>query len=149
MSNETKNLMGLNLNVDSEMIAEAVRETIIASIASGLDNKENIVNEFVRAILSEKVLVENGEKPRGYSSEKVCSRMEYGVRKAIIEITKEEIANMLEEQKPILRELIRKELMKSKTQSNLVSMFIDSLSMALTSRYNSTVSVDFSKKEEY
>ena len=77
---ESKNLMGLNLNVDSDLIAEAVKESIIAGIAAGLNNKEQIIQEFVKASLTERVLVEDGSKPRGSSSEKTCSRMEYNVR---------------------------------------------------------------------
>ena len=80
---ESKNLMGLNLSVDNDLVAEAAREAIVASIAASMSNKEQIVKEFVKSMLSERVLAENGEKPRGYSSERTCSRMEYCVRKAL------------------------------------------------------------------
>ncbi len=146
---ETKNLMGLNLNVDSELIANAVRETIIASVAAGLDKKEQIVQELVKSVMGERVLCDTGEKPRGYSSEKTCTLLEWNVRKALIGLTKEEIANMLEEQKPQLRELIRKEFAKKQTQSEFVKMFLDSLSSNLTSPYRSTVNVSFTRKENY
>ena len=84
---DSKSLMGLNLSVDNDLIAEAVRESIIASVAAGLSNKEQIVSEFVKASLTERVLVEDGSKPR-YSNDKTCTRMEYVVRKAIIDIAK-------------------------------------------------------------
>lgn len=145
---DSKNLMGLNLNVDSELMAEAAKEAIIAGVASGLEMKEQIVSEFVKSILSEKVLVEDGSKPRGYSSEKVCSRMEYVVRKAIIEITKEEIAAMIEEQKPQLRELVRKEFQKKQVQSKFVEMFMESLADSITNRYNANINVEFSEKRD-
>ena len=145
---DSKNLMGLNLNVDSELMAEAAKEAIIAGVASGLEMKEQIVSEFVKSILSEKVLVEDGSKPRGYSSEKVCSRMEYVVRKAIIEITKEEIAAMIEEQKPQLRELVRKEFQKKQVQSKFVEMFMESLADSITNRYNTNINVEFSEKRD-
>lgn len=145
---ESKNLMGLNLNVDSDLMAEAAREAIIAGVAAGLEKKDQIVSEFVKAMLSEKVLVEDGGKPRGYSSEKTCSRMEYVVRKALIEIAKEEIAAMIEEQKPVLRELVRKEFQKKQVQSKFVEMFMDSLSNSITNRYSSSVTVEFNRKED-
>ena len=145
---DSKNLMGLNLNVDSELMAEAAKEAIIAGIASGMEMKEQIVSEFVKSMLSEKVLVEDGSKPRGYSSEKVCSRMEYVVRKAIVEITKEEIAAMIEEQKPQLRELVRKEFQKKQVQSKFVEMFMESLAHSITNRYDASINVEFSEKRD-
>ena len=57
---DSKNLMGLNLSVDNELIAEAAKEAIIAGIASAMSNKEQIVHEFVKATLTERVLVEDG-----------------------------------------------------------------------------------------
>ena len=146
---ESKNLMGLNLSVDSDLVAEAAREAIVASIASAMGNKEQIVQEFVKSMLTERVLVEDGTRPRGYSSEKTCSRMEYALRKAIMEETGNEIAAMIEEQRPMLRELIRKEFLKKQTQSKLVEMFMDSLSGSMDNRYTTKIDVSFEKRERY
>ena len=146
---ESKNLMGLNLSVNNDLIAEAAREAIVASIAASMSNKEQIVKEFVKSMLSERVLAENGEKPRGYSSERTCSRMEYCVRKALEEIAREEVANMVEEQKPVLRDLVRKEFQKENVQGQFVEMFLDSLAESMTNRYTSRISVEFAKKTEY
>ena len=140
--------MGLNLSVDNELIAEAAKEAIIAGIASAMSNKEQIVHEFVKATLTERVLVEDGSKPRGYSSEKTCSRMEWYVRKEIIEVVRAEVANMVEEQKPAIRELVRKEFKNTKTQSKFVEMFIDSLTESITSQYRTTINVEFAPPKE-
>ena len=146
---ESKNLMGLNLSVDNDLVAEAAREAIVASIAASMSNKEQIIKEFVKSMLSERVLADNGEKPRGYSSERTCSRMEYCVRKALEEIAREEVANMVEEQKPVLRDLVRKEFQKENVQGQFVEMFLDSLAGSMTNRYTSKISVEFAKKTEY
>ena len=145
---ESKNLMGLNLKVDSELMAEAAKEAIISGIAATLKMKDQIVSEFVKSMLSEKVCIEDGSAPRGYSSEKVCSRMEYIVRKALCEILKEELAKMLEEQKPALRELIRKEFQKKTVQSQFVEMFMTSLADSVTNRYSTKVNVEFAEKKD-
>lgn len=146
---ESKNLMGLNLNVDNELIAEAAKEAIISGIVSAMSNKEQIVHEFVKASITERVLVEDGSKPRGYSSEKTCSRMEWYVRKAITDVVREEVANMVEEQKPAIRELVRKEFKNTKTQSKFVEMFIDSLTKSITNQYRSSVTVEFAQPKDY
>ena len=144
---ETKNLMGLNLNVDSELMAEAAKEAIIAGVASGLEMKESLVGEFVKSMLSEQVRVEDG-RTKQYSSDKCCSRMEYIIRKAFSDIVREELANMLEEQKPVLRELIRKEFQKKQVQSKFVEMFMNSLSDNITNQYSTKVNVEFAEKRD-
>lgn len=144
---ESKNLMGLNLNVDSELMAEAAKEAIIAGVASGLEMKESLVSEFVKSMLSEHVRIEDG-RTKQYSSDKCCSRMEYIVRKAFSDIVREEIAKMLEEQKPVLRELIRKEFQKKPVQSKFVEMFMASLTESLTNQYRTTINLEFAEKRD-
>lgn len=148
MNEKTTNLMGLNLSVNSELIADAVRETIIASIAEGLGNKEAIIHEFVNSVMTDRVLVENGERPRGYSSEKTCSRLEYVIRKAIMEIVREEMINMVEEQKPVLRELIRKEFAKKNVQNELVQMFMDSMKGTIENQYMTKINIGFEREND-
>ena len=144
---DTKNLMGLNLNVDSELMAEAAKEAIIAGVASGLEMKEQLVSEFVKSMLSEQVRVEDG-RTRQYNSDKCCSRMEYIVRKAFNEIIREELAKMLEDQKPVLRDLIRTEFQKKQVQSQFVEMFMKSLTDSITNQYSTTVNLDFKEKRD-
>lgn len=144
---ESKNLMGLNLNVDSELMAEAAKEAIIAGVASGLEMKESLVSEFVKSMLSEQVRIEDG-RTKQYSSDKCCSRMEYIVRKAFSDIVREEIAKMLEEQKPVMRELIRKEFQKKPVQSKFVEMFMASLTESLTDQYRTTINLEFAEKRD-
>ena len=144
---DTKNLMGLNLNVDSELMAEAAKEAIIAGVASALEMKEQLVSEFVKSMLSEQVRIEDG-RTRQYSSDKCCSRMEYIVRKAFSEIIREELAHMLEDQKPVLRELICKEFQKKQVQSQFVEMFMKSLSESITNQYDTKINLEFSEKRD-
>ena len=144
---DTKNLMGLNLNVDSELMAEAAKEAIIAGVASGLEMKEQLVSEFVKSMLSERVRIADG-KTSDWSGDKCCSRMEYIVRKALTEIIREELAKMLEDQKPVLRDLIRKEFQKKQVQSQFVEMFMKSLTDSITNQYSTTVNLEFKEKRD-
>ena len=144
---DTKNLMGLNLNVDSELMAEAAKEAIIAGVASGLEMKEQLVSEFVKSMLSEQVRISDG-RAKEYNGDKCCSRMEYIVRKAFNEIIKEELAKMLEEQKPVLRDLIRKEFQKKQVQSQFVDMFMKSLTDSITNQYSTIVNLEFKEKRD-
>ena len=139
---ESKNLMGLNLNVDSELMAEAAKEAIIAGVASGLEMKEQLVSEFVKSMLSEQVRIEDG-RTKQYNSDKCCSRMEYLVRKAFSDIVREELAKMLEDQKPQIRELVKKEFQKKQVQSKFVEMFTVALTKSITNQYTAKINVEF------
>lgn len=145
MSSETS-LMGLNLSVDNELLASAAREAIVASVAESLQMKDQLVHEFVKSMLTEKVRVEDGQ-PKRYSSDETCSRMEYYIRSALQEATREEIIKMLDEQRPLLREQIRNELAKTETRSKFVNMFIDSLTGTLENKYKAKVDVRFEKDQ--
>ena len=146
--NENKNLMGLNLSVDNDLIAQAVRESIVLSVAQSLDNKEELVGEFVKAILTERVRESDGSISRS-TFDKTCTRMEYYLKKAIGETVKEEIINMIEEQKPSFKEIIKKEFAKKQTQSKLVEMFMAALSNTVENSYRSYIDIRFEKQEEY
>lgn len=147
MSKET-NLMGLNLSVDNELIAEAAREAIVASVAESLNMKDRLVQEFVKSMLTERVRVDDG-KPSQYHGDRCCSRMEWYVRKAIQEATKEEIINMIEAQKPVIAEMVRKEFMSRNTQSQFVEMFMDALAGTFRNNYRAKVNVEFERDPEY
>ena len=56
---------------------------------------------------------------------------------------------MVEEQKPALRDLVRKEFQKENVQGQFVEMFMDSFADNMTNRYTSKISVEFAKKTEY
>lgn len=144
---ESKNLMGLNLNVDSELMAEAAKEAIIAGVASGLEMKDQLISEFVKSMLSERVRISDG-RAKEYSNDICCSRMEYLIRKAFSEIVREELAAMLEEQKPVMRELIRKEFQKKPVQSKFVEMFMESLTESITNQYSTTINLEFKEKRD-
>lgn len=139
-------IMGLNLSVDSNVMATAAREAIVSSVAEQLNMKDQLVQEFVKSLLTEKVNVEGGS-PKRFSGEDCCSRMEYILRKAFGETVKEEIAAMIEEQKPEIREAIKKELSKNSTKSKLVDMFVKSISDAVTCRYTAKVNIEFDQNK--
>lgn len=145
---ENKNLMGLNLNVDSELIAGAVRETIIASIVEAMGHKEEFIAEFVNSLISEKVRADNGSTPQGYSREVTCSRLEFYVRQALNEVFREALLKMVDEMKPQFREAIRSEIKKRETVDGFVEMFFDTVRDNLQSKYRTNVSLEFIKKDE-
>lgn len=144
---ESKSLMGLNLSIDNELIASAVQESIVGAIAASMGNKDLIINEFVKSILTERVL-EDGREPRGYSREKTISKLEFYVRKAITEELKEQLAIMVNEFRPKIRESFRTEFAKKSVQNNLVNAFIDSIIKSVDERWYTTIEFDIHKRKD-
>ena len=49
------NIIGLDLNVDQDYLAEAVRQTVIMGISESLNGKNEIVSQIVKMTLNTKV----------------------------------------------------------------------------------------------
>lgn len=145
---DTRNLMGLNLSVNEDLIADAVRESIVASIAASLSNSDKLVAEFVKQMLTRRVRTDDGTIPR-YSSDKTCTYMEYLVRKAIEEQTRAELVAMIDEQKPQLRKAIQREFQNKKMIDGFVGMFFDALKGTIDNNYTCKVHMDFTKSSDY
>ena len=50
-----KNIVGLDLNIDKDFLAEAVKQTVLMGISESLNGKNEIVSQIVNAVLSTKV----------------------------------------------------------------------------------------------
>ena len=140
--------MGLNLSVNDDVIASAVKESIVYAVAESLKCKDQLIEEFVKSLLTQRVRISDGQ-PSQYSSDKCCSKLEYMVRKALEEDVREEIKTMIEEQKPQIMSAIRSKLSNVNTQNEMVNMFIDSLKESVSNKYSTSVSFEFSKKKDY
>ena len=49
------NIVGLDLNIDQDYLAEAVRQTVIMGISEALNGKNEIVSQIVRMTLNTRV----------------------------------------------------------------------------------------------
>ena len=49
------NIVGLDLNIDQDYLAEAVRQTVMMGISESLNGKNEIVSQIVKMVLSTKV----------------------------------------------------------------------------------------------
>ena len=102
------NIVGLDLNIDNDYLAEAVKQTVIMGIAESLNGKNEIISQIVNSVLSTKV--DKNGNISNYSSDNKYSLIDFYVRKTLKEIAIEEIKNICEERKPEIREIIRREL---------------------------------------
>lgn len=140
------NIVGIDLNIDDNYLNEAVKSIVMTGIAETLD-KDKIVSELVNAVLETKVN-ESGEIS-SYSRDNRYTLLEVYVNKMIREIVKEEMKKLVEEKRPKMQEIIRKELNKKATLDKFVDAFISSNLDNLDNNWRTKISVEYQKDNEY
>ena len=138
------NIVGVNLDIDDNYLNEAVKNIVITGIAETL-NKDKIVSGLVNTVLETKVNDE-GEISR-YSSDNKYTLLEIYVNKMIRELIKEEMKKLVEEKRPKMQEIIRKELNKKATIDKFVSAFISKNLDNLDNKWRTTINVEYNKEE--
>ena len=139
-------IVGLNLDIDDNYLAEAIKNTVMTSIVETLD-KDKIVSGLVNTVLETKVDKE-GCISR-YSSDNTYTLLEVYVNKMIREAIKEEMKKIVEEKKPKMQEIIRKELNKKATIDKFVNAFISCNLDNLDNDWRTKISVEYEKNKDY
>ena len=140
------NIVGINLDVDNNYLTEAVKQTVMDGIAECLD-KDKIVSGLVNTVLETKV--DRDGKVSSYNSDNKYTLLEVYVNKILRESVKEELANLVEEKKPQLKELIRKELNKKATLDKFVDSFLQANLDNLSNDWRTTINLEYKKTKEY
>ena len=140
------NIVGIDLNIDDNYLNEAVKSILMTGIAESLD-KEKIVNGLVKTVLETKVDEEG--KISSYSRDNRYTLLEVYVNKIIREIVKEEMKKLVEEKRPKMQEIIRRELNKRATLDKFVDAFISNNLDNLDNNWKTKISVEYEKNKEY
>ena len=140
------NIVGIDLNLDENYLNETVKKIVMTGIAETLD-KDKIVNGLVSAVLETKV----NEKGciSNYTSDNRYTLLEVYVNRLIREVVKEEMKRLVEEKKPKLQEIIRKELNKKATLDKFVNAFISDNLSNLDDDWKTKINIEYEKKNEY
>lgn len=145
-------IVGLNMNIDQDYIAEAVKQTVMLGISESLNGKNEIVSQIVKMVLGQKVNKKTGELSDSWTSDRdKVTLLEYYVSKMIKEVTQEEMSKLVEEHRKEITTAIRTELQKKVTYSKFVDRFIDSITTSLNDRWLPKIDVSFEmpKAETY
>lgn len=140
------NIVGLDLNIDQDYLAEAVRQTVIMGISESLNGKNEIVSQIVKMLLSTKV-TDKGTIS-SYERDNRYTLLEYHVKKMISEVTAEELQKIVDERKPEITKAIREELSKKVNYTKFVDAFIGSVSSAINNVWVPRIEVVFDKQDE-
>lgn len=141
------NLVGLDLNIDKNYLAEAVKQTVIIGIAEALNGKNEIVSQVVKSVLEtrvdEKGLIST------YKDYNKYSLIEYYVKNLITQEVKETITEMVNEQKEDIKKIIKEAIKKRKFTDQVVEAVMNGMVSQISNDYNTKIEVSLSKKERY
>lgn len=137
------NIVGLDLNIDQDYLAEAVRQTVIMGISESLNGKNEIVSQIVKMTLNTKVCDKGTIS--SYERDNRYTLLEYYVKKMITEVTSEEMKKIVDERRPEITKAIREELSKKVNYTKFVDAFISNISKAIDTSWCPKIEVSFEK----
>lgn len=137
------NIVGLDLNIDQDYLAEAVKQTVMMGISESLNGKNEIVSQIVKMVLSTKV--DKTGKISNYDRDNKYTLLEFYVRSAIEEITRDELQALVNERKPEITQAIRAELAKKVNYTKFVDSFFTGVESALSDTWVPKINVEFAK----
>lgn len=140
------NIVGLDLNIDQDYLAEAVRQTIIMGISESLNGKNEIVSQIVKMTLNTKVCDKGTIS--SYERDNKYTLLEYYVKKMITEVTSEEMKKIVDERRPEITKAIRDELSKKVNYTKFVDAFISNISEAIDNSWCPKIEVSFEKRSD-
>ena len=137
--------MGMSLQLDTEYIKNLTKEIVKQGMVETLGN-ENLVGAIVSEILNKKVDEHGNVVTNSYSKSKPMLQylVDKELREQIVEIAKEAI----EEQKPAIREALKKEMQKKATIDQFVSNFYSSIIDNLHSSYRTQINVNIESEND-
>ena len=138
------NIVGLDLNIDQDYLADAVKQTVIMGISESLNGKNEIVSQIVKMVLTTKV--DKTGKISSYSSDNKYTLLEYYVQKMIKEVTAEEMQKIVDEHRDDITKAIRSELAKKVNYSKFVDAFIDNVSSAVSNSWCPRIEIKFDQR---
>lgn len=139
------NIVGLDLNLNEDFLANAVKQTLVASIAETI-NKDEITNGIVASVLFTRCR-EDGSIS-SWQNDNKYTLIEVYVRRAIKDTAKELVAAEIENMKPIIKEKIKEALNKKSIQGKMVDNFIAAVCSSLSNPWRTNIDISFTENKE-
>lgn len=139
------NVLGLDLKIDQDYIGKCIEEVVKASMIEALDMKNQFAEECVKNLLNQKVDKNGNPSTSSYDKDTLLN---YHLRKVISDVTKEEMLSTIEEKKPQIRDLIKKELNKKGTIDKFVNSFFVNVTETLSNSWRTKIDIQFEQTRE-
>lgn len=143
---EGKNLVGLNLNIDQDLIKESVEEIVRAGIVQALGDPSAIVKKCVDKTINQKV-DRDGKPGRGYSSD--IPYLQWLANKTVEDTVRSCITKYIEEHSAEFEAEIMRQLDTKKFKKDTAAAFLQCLADQSTQYYKMSVGVSIEAPKEY
>ncbi|MGF2140114.1 hypothetical protein [Enterococcus innesii] len=140
------NLANMNLEINEEVIQTIFKETLNQSIITAMGNKEDFMSALINNALNEKV-DDRGEVSR-YSSDNKYSFLDIHIKKIVQAAAKEAINEYLDENRELLKSVVKREMEKEENKSAIVNAFVQGAVNSFDYNYNFSADVKIEKKED-
>nr|DAY50733.1 MAG TPA: hypothetical protein [Caudoviricetes sp.] len=134
------NLANMNLEINEEVIQTIFKDTLNQAIVSAMGNKEEYMTALVNSALSQKVN-EKG-KVSNYSYDNKYSFLDIQIKNTIRSAADEAIKEYLNDNKELLKRIVKREMEKEENKSALVNAFVRGAVDTFNYDYNFKATVD-------
>ena len=142
-----ENIVGLDLNIDKDYLANAVQQSVMMGISESLNGKNEIVSQIVKMVLNQKV--DKSGQISSYSRNNEYTLLEFYVMKMLREVTAEEMQKLVDEHREDITKAIRTELSKKVNYNKFVDAFIDNVSSAVSNSWCPRIEIKFDQSKDY
>ncbi len=141
-----KKILGVDLNIDQEYIANCVKDVVKASMSEALGTTERITSEVVNEILKAKVDKDNGKiRDSDWNTEPI---IDHYLKEEILEVVKKELKLAISNKRDVIRKLIRKELQEKNNLEKFVDSFINNTAKTVENQWHTEINIDFTKQTD-
>lgn len=134
------NLANMNLEINEEVIQTIFKDTLNQAIVSAMGNKEEYMTALVNSALSQKVNEEG--KVSNYSYDNKYSFLDIQIKNTIRSAADEAIKEYLNDNKELLKRIVKREMEKEENKSALVNAFVRGAVDTFNYDYNFKATVD-------
>jgi Glu-tRNA(Gln) amidotransferase subunit E-like FAD-binding protein len=134
------NLIGLNLEVDEQLIAESAKSVIQAAVVAALGDKDALIASVLNSILNKKVKADGTVS--NYRDENKHTLLEVYVERAVRETAKEVVQEIIEENRSEFKRLLKKQLTEAKTLDAFTRSFVEGSMEAVSNKYRASININ-------
>lgn len=139
MANE-KQALGMTMQINQEFIENIARDLVSESLLKTLGGGDKFVETLIREILTTKVDRKDG---RVSTWSDAIPYVNYLINKILREEITGTVAQIMDEKRPEIRKVIRKELMKADTVDRFYKAFTDSVIAGMDESWRCDINVSF------
>lgn len=135
-----KQALGMTMQINEEFIENLAREMVSESLLKTLGGGDKFIETLMREILSTKVDAKTGQVSTWRDA---IPYVNYLINKIIREEITGTVKEILDEKRPEIRKVIRRELMKKDTVERFYKAFTDSVINGIDQSWRCNIDVTF------